>query len=170
MSFKYPTKCFVISTYYKKKTYRMGFLGIPTGICIWNYSCDSQGCRFLLRYRESFLIHKHSVFTHNKKTRRQNVSQMTWKIRAIKLCKFKLFVFHSNKSKKQLSYHYTITRSWTVAWWKRKKVMHLKVFIIEITTKRKACQYNDIKTEKREAMYTNSNLPPILCSAISCLV
>ena len=49
------------------------------------------------------------------------MSQTTWKIPGIKLCKFKLLVFHSNKSKKRSSYHYTLTKSWTVAWCKKKK-------------------------------------------------
>ena len=40
----------------------------------------------------------------------------------------------------------------------RLRKAHLKVFIIEIITKGKACQYyNDIKTEKGKAMYANRN-------------
>ena len=62
---------------YFRKTYRMGFLCIPGYICILCFSRDSQGCRFPFLHRESCSIHKHSVFIHNKKTRRESVSQVT---------------------------------------------------------------------------------------------
>ena len=60
-----------------------------------------------------------------------------------------LIVFHSNKSKKRSSYHYTMTASWTVVWCKR-KVTCLKVFIIEITTKRKRASITTTLTLRKE--------------------
>ena len=56
------------------ETYRMGFLCIPGYICILRFSRDSQECRFPFLHKESCSIHKHSVFIHNNKTRREYVS------------------------------------------------------------------------------------------------
>ena len=85
---------FMLSSYCKK-TYRMGYLCIPVCIYISSFSRDSQGYRLPFLHKDRFSIHKHSVFIHIKKTRRENVSQMIWKIPGIKMCKFKILVFHS---------------------------------------------------------------------------
>ena len=55
----------------------MGYLCIPGYICILCFSRYSQGCRFPFLHKESFLIHKHSIFIQNKKTKQENVSQKT---------------------------------------------------------------------------------------------
>ena len=70
VSFKNPTKFFMLSLLQKKKKKnlrRMGYLCIPLCICISSFSRDSQGCRCRFRHRESFSIHSHSDFIHNKR-------------------------------------------------------------------------------------------------------